>query len=185
MKKSFVYDFCKSAKVILTHRLCLPRQAPALHCSLCQWAGRTGRSCPSCSPSTDLAASRGRCTEETAGHFYPLLSSPGDRQTQEHSNTPQFWGPVFQLILLLWLTSTPRRRHMGTITDWCMNPSISIKSLFMTWFWMCKSFTVLSAISNWRTLLKGLWSLCTVLKLTLRDLTLKLINWIPLKSTLS
>lgn len=81
MKKSCVYDFCKSAKVILTHRLCLPRQAPALHCSLCQWAGRTGRSCPSCSPSTDLAASRGRCTEETAGHFYPLLSSPGESQT--------------------------------------------------------------------------------------------------------
>lgn len=80
-KKSFVYDFCKSAKVILTHQLCLPRQAPALHCSLCQWAGRTGRSCPSCSLSTDLAASRGRCTEETAGHFYPLLSSPGDSQT--------------------------------------------------------------------------------------------------------
>lgn len=64
----------------LTHQPCLPRQAPALHCSLCWWADRTDRSCPSSSQSTDSTVSQARCKENAEDRFYPPLSSPGERR---------------------------------------------------------------------------------------------------------
>ena len=63
--------------VTQTHQLGPPRRVPALRCSLCWWAGKTGRSCPSCSLSTKLRVSLARYTEEREGHFYPLQSLPG------------------------------------------------------------------------------------------------------------
>lgn len=63
-----------------THQSCPPRRAPALHCSLCWWAGRTGSSCPSCSQSKDSAASQARCTKGVKDLFYPPQFSPGERK---------------------------------------------------------------------------------------------------------
>lgn len=75
--------------VKVTHQLCPPRRAPAPRCSLCWWAGRTDRSCPNFSQSTDSTVSQVRCTKDSDDHFYPLQSSPGDREA--HCEIKYLW----------------------------------------------------------------------------------------------
>lgn len=153
--------FCVTS---VTRLLCLPRRGPALHCSPCWWARKTGRSCPSCSQRTDSTTSPAQWTEETEGQFYPLRSSPA--QQTKFFNSPdrqrQLDNHCYKILLKL-----PLKDYK-----------------IISYSWPHEAYHGSPHAYDLKLHVKNRSTVNEHMILTRRDFTLKLISLIPLKSTL-